>query len=251
MCKVYKVTNTKITTSKNGYTIFNLELNNKVWVSKLAPVRKLNKKYDKLYQIYEKEQSLNSLIGKFITTSLEKDNYGVKFSYISHYDSLEEFKELLDKSEKKVFSTEIPIYNFLKSQNYPLNTDNSITLKSPYNYFNVIDKNDLTICYPNNLKSDELTLENIKIIYDRFYKDVSLPPYKRNNVDVGSKSYYQISMKDVAIVRMDNHVKVSYKMTTSEDYDKWVTNIILKIGDKLHEEHIKYLNSFKETNEKN
>ena len=63
----------------------------------------------------------------------------------------------------------MPIYNFLKSQNYPINTDGSITLKSPYNYFNIIDKNDLTICYPNILESDELTFENIKKIYYKFY----------------------------------------------------------------------------------
>jgi len=96
MSDIYKITNTKITESKNGYTIFNLEFNNKIWGSKLAPIRKLEKKYSKLYQIYEKEQSLNSLIGKFVTISLERDNYGIKFNHISHYNSLEDFKELLD-----------------------------------------------------------------------------------------------------------------------------------------------------------
>ncbi len=248
MSEIYKITNTKITKSKNGYTIFNLELNSKIWASKLAPVRKLDKKYDKLYQIYEKELSLNSLIGKFVTISLEKDNYGIKFNHISHYNSLEDFKKLLDESGKKAFSTDIPIYNFLKSLKYPINIDGSITLKNPYAYFNIVDKDGLTICYPNNLQSDELTFENITIIYDHFYKNVSLPPYKRNSVDVGAKSYYTISMKDVAIVRMDNHVKVSYKMTANRDYNKWIPKIILKIGDKLYKEHIEYLNSLKESN---
>ena len=50
----YKVTQTKITTSKNGYTIFNFQLNNNLWVSKLAPIRKLDKKYDTLsYELHE------------------------------------------------------------------------------------------------------------------------------------------------------------------------------------------------------
>lgn len=234
MREIYKVTNTKITKSKNGYTIFNLELNNKIWASKLAPVRKIDKLIDKLYQLYKNENSLNSLIGKFITISLEKDNYGIKFSYISHYDSLVEFKELLDKSEKKAFSTDIPIYNFLKSQNYPINTDSSITLKSPYNYFNIMNKNGLTICYPNNLKSDELTFENIEKIYYQFY-------YKKY-IDTGNPDKdCQYKLTPIAIVKNCKKYH-KYKGKTLSDTD----SDVIRIGDKLHPEHIEYLNSLKE-----
>ncbi|WP_205690542.1 hypothetical protein, partial [Poseidonibacter lekithochrous] len=58
----------------------------------------------------------------------------------------------------------------------------------------------------------------------------------------GQKSYYKISWKDVAIVRMDNHVKVSYKMTTSGDYDKWNAKKVLTIGDDLPDEYVDFLN---------
>lgn len=236
MSEIYKVTNTKITNSKNGYTIFNLELNNKIWATKLAPVRKLDKKYNKLYQMYETEQSLDSLIGKFITVSLEKDNYGIKFSHISNYDSLDKFKELLDKSEKKAFSTNIPIYNFLKSQNYPINVDGSITLKNPYDYFNIMDKNGSTICYPYYLKSDELTFENIEKIYYQFYD--------KKLIDTGNLDrdcHYKLT--SVAIVKNCKKYH-KYKSKTLSDTD----SDVIRIGDKLHEEHIEYLNDCKGTN---
>jgi len=233
MSEIYKVTNTKITKSKNGYTIFNLELNSKIWASKLAPIRNRDKKYDKLYQLYENEQSLNSLIGKFVTISLEKDNYGVKFDYLSNYDSLKEFKDLLDKSEKKAFSTDIPIYNFLKAQKYPINTDGSITLKSPYSYFNIKDNNGITICYPNNLKSDELTFENIEIIYNHFYHNKCT----ERSLDADCKYI----LTSIAIVEdWWRYHKTKGGITQSG------TSNILRIGDKLHSEHIEYLNSLKE-----
>jgi len=233
MGEIYKITDTKITKSKNGYTIFNLELNNKIWASKLAPIRTRDKKYNKLYQIYEKEQSLNSLIGKFITISLERDNYGVNFSSISHYDSLEKFKELLDKSEKKAFSTDIQIYNFLKAQNYPINTDGSITLKIPYDYFNIKDENGTIICYPNNLKSDELTFENIEKIYYHFYD--------KKYIDTGSPDRdCQYRLTSAAIIEnCKRYHKYRSKTLSNTDSD------VIRIGNKLHPEHIDYLNSLK------
>jgi len=233
MGEIYKVTNTKITKSKNGYTIFNLELNSKIWASKLAPIRNRDKKYDKLYQLYENEQSLNSLIGKFITTSLEKDNYGVKFDYLSNYDSLKEFKDLLDKSEKKAFSTDIPIYNFLKAQNYPINIDGSITLKSPYDYFNIKDKNGTTICYPNNLQSDELTFENIEKIYYHFYD--------KKFIDTGNPDRdCNYGLTTTAIIKnCKKYHKYKGKTLSNTNSD------VLRIGDKLYPKHIEYLNSLK------
>ncbi|MEA3314847.1 MAG: hypothetical protein U9Q30_03175 [Campylobacterota bacterium] len=231
MSKIYKVTNTKITTSKNGYTIFNLELNNQIWASKLAPVRKSEKKYNKLYQIYEENKTLDSLIGKLITTTLEKSNYGINFDSISSYDSLIEFKELLDKSEKKAFSTDIPIYGFLKLQNYSINSDNSITLKEPYSYYNIRSKDNITICYPNNLKSDELTFDNISIIYDHFYHEKCT----ESSLDADCKYV----LTSIAIIEdWWRYHKTKGGITRRGTRD------ILRIGDKLNDEHIKFLSSF-------
>ncbi len=230
MSAIYKVTDTKITTSKNGYAIFNLELNNKIWASKLAPVRKLDKKYNKLYQTYEENKTLDSLIGKFITTSLEKTNYGINFDNIVSYDSLEDFKELLDKSEKKAFATNIPMYSFLKAQNYAINSDGSITLKPPYDYFNIMEKNSKTICYPNNLKSGELTFDNIEKIYYHFYHKKCT----ESSLDADCK--YELT--DIAITE-----EWWRYHKTKGGITRRGTRNILRIGDKLDEEHIKFLSS--------
>ena len=240
MKKIYKVTNTKITTSKNGYTIFNLELNYKVWASMLAPIRKSEQMFNRFYKIYKTEQSLDSLIGKFLTILLEYDNYGIKIKKIEYFDSLLCFKELLDKSNNKAFTTDIPVYHFLMSQKYHINSDGSITLKKPYNHFNIIKQDGLTVIYPNQPKIDELTFENIKKKYNYFYKDVPLSPYDKTEDGDGENSYF--SMTNIAIVRMDNYSRVSNKMTTSCDYNYWAKKTILKIGDKLPEEYIEYLN---------
>ncbi len=231
MSKIYKVTKTKITTSKNGYTIFNLELNNQIWASKLAPARKRDKKNSSLYQIYEdNNETLDSLIGKLITTTLEKSNYGINFDYISSYESLDDFKELLDKSEKKAFSTKIPIYSFLESQNYTINNDSSITLKKPYDYFNIMDKHGKTICYSNDLKSDELTFDNIGKIYNHFYYNKCT----EGSLDADCK--YELA--DIAITKE----WWRYHKTKGGISRRGTANI-LRIGDKLNDEHIKYLSS--------
>jgi len=241
MEKIYKVTNTKITKSKNGYTISNIELNNKVWVSALSkyvnpPKRNRDKlTVDDIFQygdlLYEEE--LNSLIGKFITISLEKDMYGMKIEHISSYDSIKEFKNLLDSSDKKAFETNLPIYDFLKSQNYPINFDGSITLKSPYNYFKIKDSFKGTICYPNNLKGDQLTFDNITLIYEKFYKNK-----KARETETRSCKY---QIKTTGIVEYcQRYSKHMGKPQGSHE------SFILKIGDKLSKEHIEYLNGLKE-----
>jgi hypothetical protein len=231
MSEIYKVTNAKITTSKNGYAIFNLELNKKIWAGKLAPIRKTDQKYSKLYQIYEEKNTLDSVIGKFITTSLEKTQYGVNFDYIESYDSLEDFRELLDKAEKKAFSTSLSIYQFLKSQSYNINNDNSITLKKPYNYFNIREKNSQVICYPNNLKLDELTFDNIEKIYYQFYD--------KKFIDTGNPDrdcHYKLTT--VAIVKnCKKYHKTKGKTLSDTDSE------ILTIGDKLNDKYIEYLST--------
>ena len=231
MNEIYKVTNAKVTASKNGYTIFNLELNKKIWASKLAPIRKTDQKYCELYQLYEEKNTLDSLIGKFITISLEKTQYGVNFDYVELSDSLEEFKELLDKSEKKSFSASIPIYNFLVSLNYKINSDNSITLKEPYSYFNIKGEGSETLCYPNNLKNDTLTFDNIEKIYYQFYD--------KKSIDTGNLDrdcYYRLTT--IAIVEnCKKYHKTRGKILSDSDYD------VLTIGDKLNDEHIKFLST--------
>ena len=230
MNRIYKVTGTKVTKSKNGYTIFNFEFNNEVWASQLAPVHKSEKKYNKIYQILEKEKTLDSLLGKFISTSLVETSYGVNFENIISYDSIEDFKKLLDESEKKAFTTEIPMYIFLKGKGYSLNADNSITLKSQYSYFNIIEKNSKTICYPNSLRSDELTFDNIHKIYENFY-------YKKCSEDSLDADCKYILTDTSIIKEWWRYHKTKGGITRSGRRD------ILRIGDKLSDEHITFLSA--------
>ena len=96
-------------------------------------------------------------------------NKGVQ-EYKIKMDLFENFKNLLNASRRKAFSTDIPFYCFFKKQNYPINKDGSITLKKAHNYFNIIKRNGKTICYPSNLKSDQLTFDNIKNCFFDFLR---------------------------------------------------------------------------------
>lgn len=225
----YKVTQTKITTSKNGYTIFNFQLNNNLWVSKLAPIRKLDKKYDTLYKIYEDNGSLDSLIGKYIVCSISKNNYGYELDYISSYDMVNDFKKLLDENNGKPFSTDMPIYDFLKLHKYIINADNSIRLNNPYYNYIVIKKDNVSICFIPNDKKNILTLENIELIYKNFFDGKYIDT---NNDDLDCK--YRLSHTAI-LKHCDRYHK--YKSKTIRRYD----SVVLELGDDLSNEQIEFL----------
>lgn len=267
MYKIYKITNTKITETKNGNIIFNLELNNTIWASKNSgknnsafyikkeqeheqllhnlrnsliesgvmqkkTIKKTpipEKKDMTIHELYDNYKTLNSLIGQFITTSLVKSNYGTNFDNILSYNSLKDFKELLDNSKKRAFISKIPIYSFLKEQGYNINIDGSITLRQEYDSFNIRERYGEVICYPNNLGTDRLTFENIEIIYNNFYKD------KEDCMDSETRScsYY---LREIAISIICN----TYTKHMGECRGSQETSV-LKIGDKLTDEMIKFL----------
>lgn len=236
MSNIYKVTSATVSTTKKGYKIFKLQLNNSILASKLAPSRKRDKEYDSLYKIYEENnESLEFLVGKYIAISLYESNYGMNFSYITSYNSIDDFKKLLDESQKKAFSTDIPIYDFLKQRKYKINHDNSITLKKPYEYFNILNKHGVTVCYPNKLKLNVLTIDNIEIIFNNFYKEKYI---ETNNLDLDCK--YKIS--HISIVKNCRKFhKTKGGVVSDSDTD------VLKIGDKLNEDQLIFLSQVKGT----
>ena len=64
--KVYKVTATDIGKTKRNFGIYKIQLNNEIWATKLIPLRKLDKKFSQLYQLYlENNNSLDFLMGKY------------------------------------------------------------------------------------------------------------------------------------------------------------------------------------------
>jgi hypothetical protein len=230
MGNVYKVTEATIGETKRGFKIYKLQLNNSIWATKLVPLRKLERKYNKLFQLYEENNnSLNFLAGKYISISLNQSQYGFEFSSIISFDALTEFKELLDRSQGKAFSTTMNIYNFLKVKNYSINQDNSITLKAPYGNFNIVHKNGITVCYPNKLEDNCLSLDNIEIVYNQFYKNKVID---NGNPDRDSKYV----LTPVAIVE-NRKIYHKYKGGTISDdnFD------VLRIGDSLSEEQYSYI----------
>lgn len=240
MEKIYKVTSATVNTTKNGYKVFKLQLNNSIWASKLFPLRKYDLEHDKLYKLYTEKNNLDFLKDKFISISIYPSQYGYEFSYILSYDALEDFKKQLYTANGSAFSTKLPIYDFLSSMQRNIEQDGSIKIISDLGDIRVSKIDDVDICYQFDISNEKLNLKNIELIFNRFYKDIL--PRRTASGDL-SDSYYTISMHDVAIVRMDHDVKVSNKMTLSGDYNRWITNVILRIGDKLPEEHIQFLNN--------
>lgn len=240
--KIYKVTATEIGKTKRNFRIYKIQLNNQLWATKLMPLRTLDQKYSKLYQLYsENNKSLDFLVGKYISISVSKNDYGYEFSSIGSFDVLKDFKDQLDKSGGKAFATRLPIYDFLVGIKRPIESDGSIKIVSDFGDMRVSNFSSVSICYKFDPGDEKLNVGNIEKIFKKFYEGVDLPVYTLTGDGDGQKSYYKFSWQDAAIVRMDNHVKVSHKMTTSGDYDKWIAKTMLKIGDELPDDHVKFL----------
>lgn len=219
MNDVYKVTSTKITKSKRGYAIFNYQLNHSVWITKLAPIKNTDEQNDEF---------LNNLIGKYIVGCLINSDDGMKFS-VASYDMIEDFKKLLDTSNKKSFSTDLPIYNFLKKLHYPINPDGSISLKKPYDFYNVINHNTRTLCYQKSDKKNVLSIDNLEIIYKQFYEGKRA---ETKNIDIECK----YGMTYTAIIKHCERYH-KYKGKIIRRYD----DVILELGDELTQEQIEFL----------
>ena len=232
MHNVYKVTAAKITKTKNGYELYNLELNKSIQATKLVPLKEMERNRDPLYKLYEQNnRSLHILVGRYIATHLEESEFGKRFSSVDSLDVLQDFKSLLEKSNGKAFSTNINIFNFLKERGYPLNPDGSITLKAPHTNCNIKPKFECIVCYPNNTGDKTLTLDNIEEIYERFYKGISI-----DNGNPDRDEQYQSRTTSIVINRRTFH-KSKGGVISDIDFD------VLRIGDALTEEQWQFLSS--------
>ncbi len=236
---IYKVTSASVGKTKRGYEVFKLQLNNSIWATKLFPLRKFDRENDELYHLYNENNGLEFLNGKYVSLTINQSQYGYQFSYIISFDVLKDFKKAIDSSKGNAFTTELPIFDFLSSRQRKIEADGSIKINSDFGDMRVLKSDFVDICYQFDTSNERLNLTNIDQIFEKFYKDVSLPAYSIG--DGGSPSYYKISMGDVAIVKMNNLLKVSNKMTTSGDCNKWLTEVVLKIGDQLPDDHIQFL----------
>lgn len=240
MSDFYKVTSASIETTKNGYKIYKLKLNSSIIATKLVPRDKVALIFDNLYKAYIKNnESFDFLIGKYISVYLSKNKYGFEFTKIDSLDLLQDFKSMLDSSKGKSFAPRLPIFDFLISIKRATEPDGSIKIVSNFGDVRISRVNGVDICYKYNTSDEYLNFKNIKKIFEKFYKDVVLPAHSPG--DGGDKSYYKIDLYEAGIVRMDNHVKISLRATTSDDYDRWSSSSVLRIGDKLSDAQISFL----------
>lgn len=229
---IFKVTAATIGKTKRGYKVFKLQLNNSIWVTQLVPFKL--QEYNAFHKKYIEYRNISFLQDKYILISFYKSEYGHEFRFIASCDVLADFKADIDSSEGNAFYTSMPVYDFLLSINRNIEDDSSIKIKSKFDDMRLSKDG---VCYRFDTSYDKLNFNNINIIFKQFYENVDFP----EPLGYSSKSYYKISMKDTAIVRMDNSRKISYRATTSGDYDKWTAIKILKIGEQLPEDHIKFL----------
>ena len=238
MVDIYKVTAATIKKTQNGYEQYNLQLDKSFWATKFLPLREIDKKWNPLYKLYvSNNNSLDFLVGRYIAITLQDSEFGKNFTSIASFDALEDFKALLDKSNGKAFQSNINIHGLLERLNFPLNPDMSITLREPYSQFNINNKNGTTICYPEKLDKGFLTLTNIGLIYDKFFKDKYID---NGNPDRDEK----YAMTSVAIIMNRTIFHKSKSMVLSRDnFD------VLRVGDRLSEEHNQFLSGVVSTGE--
>ncbi len=230
MAGFYRVTAVRVTNPK-GFLKFNLQLNGSSWVSKLAPLKDYEKRVDKIYQAFVANGgSLKSLEGKYVYIGLQSGEYGENISFVGSCDMVGDFKGLLDKCCGEAFYTGMPIYDLLKAKGYAVSPDGSITLRSPYSNFDIaLGAFQSTICYRNDLGSGYVNRNNIKLIYDRFYrdfKDESGNPDREETVYLG---HVAIRMSIV------NYHRDKGGVESETDVD------LVRLGEKLQPEHLIYL----------
>lgn len=252
MSSFYKITSIKERKTKKEDIVYSILLDDNIWINNINPdliwqssgkknmgiIKEINKFWIK------NNHSLDSLKGKYISAGFSKSDFGLKFDYVSSLDIIKDFKDELDNSNGEVFITSLPIYQFLEKANYQKNNDSSINIKSKFNNMRIkyIDPDcpytKRILCYPHYNTNDVLTLTNIEAIFNKFYADLK---YDAPNVDRDGSWKYSISSLKTEIQKDIRHCRVSYKMTTSGDYDYWESETVLKIGNKLTDEQKKFL----------
>lgn len=240
---IYKVTRACVDITNGGYEVFKIQLDNHLKVTKLFPFQKKRKEKgrnnDKLYDWYLGDLDFKLLIGNYIYASLGETKYGYEFDWIASFDVVNDFKNKLESYKGKTFSTRFPIHDLLSKLQRTIELDNSIKIKSSYGDVRVYDFGEFNLCCQYDNSVDTLNVFNINLIFEHFYKNTRLPAYCQS--EGGENSYYSISIEYLGIVRMDNHVRISGKMTKSGDFDTWDANLVLGFGAALTEEQKEFL----------
>ncbi|WP_145128078.1 hypothetical protein [Pseudomonas sp. URMO17WK12:I11] len=227
---VYKVTSASIEKTGKGYELFVLQLDGKIRATQLIPTRRTDQAFDKVYQLYISNGSqITDLVGKYLSLRLEETRYGFQFSSVGSCDAIADFKLLLDRSCGKAFHTDLNIIKILSRNGYQANPDDSITLRGDYSNLNVIRKNDTVICYSNIVDYTVLTLENMRAIYDRFYKDKKVETLNPDRI-----SEYALHPSRI-VESYQRYHEDNGKLLSRGDIS------VLSLGDRLTQEQLEYL----------
>lgn len=227
---VYKVTSATIEKTGKGYELFVLQLDGSIRATQLIPTRRTDQAFDKIYQLYISNGSqIIDLVGKYLSLRLEETRYGFQFSSVGSCDAIADFKLLLDRSCGKAFHTDLNIVKVLIRNGYQANPDGSITLRGEYSHLNVIRKNDTVICYSNIVDYTTLTLENMKVIFERFYKGKEVNFPNPDNV-----SEYALHPSGI-VESYQRYHRDNGKLLSRGDIS------VLSLGDRLTQEQLEYL----------
>lgn len=230
--QAFRVTKASIEKSRKGSEIFKLELNSSIVATQLIPYADYARKTNKLYQLTKVHGAeIGTVVGKLVSLNLEKNSYGFEFSEVVSCDVISDFQELLEKSNGKAFDTKIDIYTVLVNRKYPINSDESITLRGSFSALSIQKKEGLVVCYPNDLDETHLTIKNIELIYNQFYKDVDPDPYNPDRI-----SKYHLLPSGIWVSSENQH-KDSGRTLSSSYYSEIV------IGDKLTKDHLDFVNA--------
>lgn len=224
MKTLYKVTGASINRKANGTNLFKLHLNGSFFAEKKFD------RFCRLYKAYIKNNdNINFLIGKYIAAYIREEGFRKEILSISSIDAIASFKSLLDKSNGKAFFTDINMFAFLERAGYPIDENGSIQLKGEYSKYSIKLQGDFVVCYPNSPEINTLTLENIELIYDHFFKGKYIETNNDDRAEV-----YVLTPTSIAI-QFTHYDKSSSKTVASGCDD------VLTVGDKLTSEQIQLL----------
>lgn len=233
-----KVADAEVIESYGGDKVFKFVLNHDQVFTMKCPTEKDpgpdKVAYDLFLQSERQGWSIYHLVGKYLTLSLwDKKYQGHYIHRITSLNAIKDFKELLENSFFKPFTTPIDMYWILKGNGYKINDNNSITLKGPYQSREIIKKGNLNICYPGGLTDKHLNFENINDIFEKFYKGKPVDIHTRNS----DTKYY---LTDIGIYTE----KKQYHRRHAR-VERVIRTPVFSIGQVLTEEQINYLESKK------
>ena len=241
-------------------TVYSILLNNEIWVNNILPDlarwNRARKRYEEehpeLASFSKKHGGLESLTGKYLCCHLEKTKYGHNISGFYSLDVQQYVGDILEKFTGELYKVTgvFSLYDFLVIKGYPKNKDGSISSKKTPNiriiqsgYQDYIYREgDIAIePYLPNQRTDILTNSNIEHIFIEFYQNKVVTEEIEGADNYGSWEHSYRYKKNLGIYIDSQKWKQSMKMHVQDKMMEEITTYLVRLGDKLRDEHNKYL----------